>query len=990
MSRFPEADEGQYQYQNQPYPYPSDTRPPVAPYPSAQSPPPNQAYGYQVHQTPPPVHQGGYASPPPQAMYYNAPTPGPGYTSPPPPDPASSPYYGQPAYQQTPSFGQVYQQSTTPALSQQHQQQHQQTIYPPTFSEPNRVTSPAEPNRLASPTTGPQGDPLQNASSFGGPYSSINLTGTPQPMPSPGDYPPLVDSYQEDWHPSRASFEDDAERLLPSSGVGRSDSSNTIPGSFADLGDGENQEDNYHYGPVPSRVPRRNKTVKRVQLFRGHLVLDCPVPSKLLDQCKNTTEQEFKTMRYTAATCDPDNFKADGYALRQTLFAEPRKTELFIVLTQYNEGDELFLRTLRGVMQNIDYLCTKDKSKTWNHDGWKKVVVCVVSDGRAKIHPRNLACIQKLGCYQPGPAKNVVNGKLVTAHIYEYTTQFRVNSKLQIVPGNAESVPVQMLFVLKERNQKKLNSHRWFFNAFGPVLYPNVCVLIDVGTQPGPRSIYHLWKSFDLNSEVGGACGEIVALKGRYWSTLLKNPLVAAQNFEYKMSNILDKPLESIFGFISVLPGAFSAYRYIAVQNDPRTGEGPLQKYFLGETLHGAGAGIFDANMYLAEDRILCWELVSKRDSSWHLHYVKSAYGVTDVPDTIPDLVSQRRRWLNGSFFASLHATWHFYYIYRSKHTAIRKFMLHILIGYQAIQLIFSWFGIGNYFIAFYVLTKSMESFTAGLKWLNLILTYVYSGLTIACFLMALGNRPKGSKFGYSIAFVTFAIITVYMTFAAFYVAVKSISTIESVVGSVTIGSLLSDAAFTQIILSLLATFGIYILASLIHYDPWHMVTSLIQYLLISPSFISVMNVYAFCNTHDVSWGTKGQDKVSTDLGVVTSSKGGGNHAEVNVTIEAQDLNAEYQDAIVVLSSTPPKIVEVPNPEELQEDYYKAFRTRFVHLLLAWVLSNGFLVAIVLTATSTFTTKVTEAHAVEQSTSMYLVIVLYVVVVLALRLFVGE
>ena len=50
------------------------------------------------------------------------------------------------------------------------------------------------------------------------------------------------------------------------------------------------------------------------------------------------------------------------------------------------------------------------------------------------------------------------------------------------------------------------------------------------------------------------------------------------------MSNILDKPLESIFGYISVLPGAFSAYRYIALQNDS-AGEGPLQKYFLGETL---------------------------------------------------------------------------------------------------------------------------------------------------------------------------------------------------------------------------------------------------------------------------------------------------------------------------------------------------------------------------------------------------------------------
>lgn len=63
-----------------------------------------------------------------------------------------------------------------------------------------------------------------------------------------------------------------------------------------------------------------------------------------------------------------------------------------------------------------------------------------------------------------------------------------------------------------------------------------------------------------------GVCGEIKAMLN--YGKSLVNPLVAAQNFEYKMSNILDKPLESVFGFISVLPGAFSAYRYIALQND--------------------------------------------------------------------------------------------------------------------------------------------------------------------------------------------------------------------------------------------------------------------------------------------------------------------------------------------------------------------------------------------------------------------------------------
>lgn len=142
---------------------------------------------------------------------------------------------------------------------------------------------------------------------------------------------------------------------------------------------------------------------------------------------------------------------------------------------------------------------------------------------------------------------------------------------------------------------------------------------------------------FDMHSNVGGACGEICVDTGRGCSLLLKSPLAASQNFEYKMSNILDKPLESVFGYISVLPGAFSAYRYKALLNGPN-GKGPLASYFKGEAMHGDGvnsAGLFERNMYLAEDRMyvhagqwclvtdklhsLCFEIVTKKKEGWVL-----------------------------------------------------------------------------------------------------------------------------------------------------------------------------------------------------------------------------------------------------------------------------------------------------------------------------------------------------------------------------------
>ncbi|KZF19069.1 glycosyltransferase family 2 protein [Xylona heveae TC161] len=696
---------------------------------------------------------------------------------------------------------------------------------------------------------------------------------------------------------------------------------------------------------APSPAPiRRWKTVKEVQLFQGNLVLDCPVPPRLLNQIHHAQppdRDEFTHMRYSAATCDPSEFYQERFTLRQRLFAKPRHTELFIVVTMYNEDDVLFARTMTGVFKNIEYMCNRSSSQTWGKEAWKKIVVCVVSDGRAKINPRTRAVLAGLGVYQDGIAKQQVNGKDVTAHLYEYTTQMGLELKNGIVSVKKGTTPVQMLFCLKEKNQKKINSHRWFFQAFGTVLQPNVCVLLDAGTRPGKDSIYQLWKAFDIEPMCAGACGEIKALLAH--GKKLVNPLVATQNFEYKMSNILDKPLESAFGFISVLPGAFSAYRFVALQNDAN-GEGPLEKYFAGEKMHGANAGIFTANMYLAEDRILCFELVSKRKCHWILQYVKSSTGETDVPTEMADFILQRRRWLNGSFFAAVYALAHSYQIFRSNHSAIRKFMFLLEFSYQTINMLFAWFAIGNFFLVFRILTTSLgdkDLLGEVGKILGLVFEWLYLATLLTCFVLALGNRPQGSNKFYMSQVYFWGCIMIYLIFASVFITVKSIQE-ELKEHHFSVGQLFANKIFFNLMVSMLSTYVLWFVSSLLFFDPWHMFTSFIQYLLMTPTYINILNVYAFCNTHDITWGTKGDDKPAKLPSAVTKP---GGKVDVDMPQDDTDLNASYENELRAFAAKAPKEVREVSPAEKQEDYYKGFRSAVV---LVWMFCNLALAAVVL------------------------------------------
>ena len=61
------------------------------------------------------------------------------------------------------------------------------------------------------------------------------------------------------------------------------------------------------------------------------------------------------------------------------------------------------------------------------------------------------------------------------------------------------------------------------------------------------------------------------------------------------------------------------------------------------------------ANKYLAEDRIMCLEIIAKEHEDFIIHYVPGAKCLTDPPMSLTGLLKQRRRWFNGSMFATFH-----------------------------------------------------------------------------------------------------------------------------------------------------------------------------------------------------------------------------------------------------------------------------------------------------------------------------------------------
>jgi chitin synthase len=143
---------------------------------------------------------------------------------------------------------------------------------------------------------------------------------------------------------------------------------------------------------------------------------------------------------------------------------------------------------------------------------------------------------------------------------------------------------------------------------------------------------------------------------------------------------------------------------------------------------------------------------------------------------------------------------------------------------------------------------------------LFMVFEYIYIALILMCFVLyvlfirsfrSMGNRPQGSKFAYTMTALFFAALMGYMLFCSVWLTIKGVEeTLNTLHAqdqkfgsnfSDTVGAIFQNAIFRNLIVSTASTYGLYFLSSLLFFEPWHMVTSFVQYLLLSPSYVNIL-----------------------------------------------------------------------------------------------------------------------------------------------------
>ncbi|KAL3431839.1 chitin synthase-domain-containing protein [Aspergillus tetrazonus] len=692
-------------------------------------------------------------------------------------------------------------------------------------------------------------------------------------------------------------------------------------------------------GPTIELVPiKRKRPVPEADLVWGNVVLSGPVFPQIRSQVNGEyNDDEFTTVRYSALTCEPSMFQKEQFTLRQNLYIKPRRTELLITVPICDESGTDLGRTLTSIFANIQYISQKRVS-TWKRHGWKRCVICVLADGRGRLSEEAKAALTLIGLWQPTLAVRDVQGKDVLAHLFEYTTRVRLRGGTLHPLPECLQIPVQMILCLTERHQGPQNCGKWLSEAILPELDPRMCVFVPVGSMPSADAIYRLWERLHLHPRCGGAVGQTEM--GASLLTWALNPLAAAYGVHLKLTSVLENPLHSSLGFAPAFPIQISAFRCQQERERQDQTSGGLEAASVRDEPESIPWG-----SHISDRRLWAFDILSPRWNRDRLDYVRKARAHVQAPPSIDAYIVDLQHYMQDRIVSMMNS----WSTMQNIEGGLRKLKFAALLIYSCLNLVVSWFAIGNTFLIFFFINHYFASDSIIGRHSPATETGVltlYTFLLMVSVLCGLTYQPHTSRLRIIRTVITagWILLAAYILIAIIVVGFKTTRPTFHILSNnpTDFREWFDERRFFLAILPLVAICAIRLLASMLFLDPWIIFAASLQYVLCILAHVNFINITTFMYTNlSVS---KEQNTADGGMHIPTNYfVRPGNKVHLDSPID-DDLNKAY-DASLAQFSDPPDLESARIPSRECENIPRVYPDKVV---LAWALSNILLCAVIL------------------------------------------
>jgi chitin synthase len=369
----------------------------------------------------------------------------------------------------------------------------------------------------------------------------------------------------------------------------------------------------------------------------------------------------------------------------------------------------------------------------------------------------------------------------------------------------------------------------------------NVYILTTDGdVQFQYQSVEHLIHSLQRDPRVGAVCGRTHPVGS--------GPVAWYQIFDYALGHWFQKVSEHVLGSVMCTPGCFSMYRVKAISSVLENYNQDVQyaKEFLKKDM--------------GEDRWLSTILVEKK---WHLEYCAAADNKTHCPTQFDEFFNQRRRWIPSTMANIAHFCANGWHCCSTKTVTQTNDSISIpFIFYQAIMLSFSIIAPSTVILvmAFGLLLPYVIGVAVVVI---LFLTFLAYGIICLIFsqkVQLLFAKMLSVAFAILMGVVVVRIIS--QTYKSFTDLITSTNTNQSYLTESEFDRL-SDIPFLAWYAVGLA--AIYTAVALLHPFELPCLLHSFWYLFFLPSGYLLIPVYAICNLHDQTWGTRGDSKVTEE-----------------------------------------------------------------------------------------------------------------------------